>query len=85
MSPSGLGWSSCRLQGGSWMSIPGPRLSFLCHSTFSWARDTRCGVLNALAGSLVCAPAVSSILQLNPRSNISLTTLSGRSLIMSYI
>lgn len=73
------------LQGGTWMSIPGPRQSFLCRSTFSWAGDTRCGVLSALAGSPVCAPAVSSILQLNPRSNISLTTLSGQSLITAYI
>lgn len=37
---------------------------------------------------LACAlagPTIYSILQLNPRSNISLTTLSGQGLIMAYI
>ena len=38
-----------------------------------------------LAGPLLRVPAIYSILQLNPRSNISLTTLSGQRLIMAYI
>lgn len=33
----------------------------------------------------LAGPAIYSILQLNPRSNISLTTLSGQRLIMAYI